>query len=120
MDKFKSLLSSQGFAEHDQTVHFSQIYPHVYYAFRNSKKAGSFPLWEYVSLVSHNGKFCEAVYEVYINKKNSYNPKGKDEMGKNEKYSKFQKSGQKTIFAMLYRDLAQFEKVLSEIEENIK
>jgi hypothetical protein len=89
-------------------VHFGEkgkenVLPHVYYASRQGEQDG-LPLFEYVSLVYYDGKFCEAVYESYIAKKNSRAPSGRDEKPKGEKYSKFEKSGQKAIFSMLYRN----------------
>jgi hypothetical protein len=113
------LLSRLGFVEHDKLVHFGEkdqenkdVLPHVYYASRWGEADGM-PLFEYVSLVYHEGKFCESVYEAYIAKKNSRAGKGRDEKPEGQKYSKFEKSGQKGIFYMIYRSFNELETKLT-------
>ena len=113
VDSYKQLLTKHGFAEHDHKEHFGYVIPYVYYASRSAKKLDGFLLYEYVSLVSYDGKFCEAVYEAYINKKNSYAGKGKDEKLANSPYSKFQKSGQKMVDGNIFRNLNDLEAKLN-------
>lgn len=112
VDSYKKLLNQNGFVEHDHKEHFGYVIPYVYYAFRQTKKLDGFPLWEYVSLVYYDGKMVEAVYEAYINKKNSYAGKGKDEKLANSPYSKFQKSGQKMVDGNIFRSLVDLENKL--------
>lgn len=116
VNKEVQFLANHGFTEHSQKEHFGDSVPYVYYASRQTKKLDGVPLWEYVTLVFYfdNGAFLEAVYEAYVAKKNSYAGKGKDEKPAGQKYSKFEKSGQKPVFALLYRDLNELEKKLNE------
>lgn len=105
MNKEVEFLRANGFVQKNHKEHFGGELPNVLYAERFVKQQDGLPLWEYVSLVFFNGAFVEAVYEAYVNKKNSYAGKGKDEKPTGQKYSKFEKSGQKPVMATLYRNL---------------
>lgn len=113
MNEYKKLLLSHGFTEKCQKPDFSSHDNNCFYCERNVKKANDFPLFEYVLLVSHDGKFCEAVYESYVNKKDTYPGKGRDEKKANEPYSKFQKMGKAPVYTTIFRDL-------KDLEEKIK
>lgn len=112
--QYLTFLDNHGFVPKAHAEHFGWDLKNIYYSERFVKNQDGLPLYEYVSLIFHDGKFCEAVYESYINKKNSYAGKGKDEKPAGQKYSKFEKSGQKPVFALLYRDLGELEKKLNE------
>jgi hypothetical protein len=71
MKHFLDLLNANGFVPADQVKHFGKVIPYVYYAFRVRNG-----VHEYVSLVFYEGKFVEAVYELYMAEKNTYRVKG--------------------------------------------
>lgn len=91
-------LESCGFIPHDHKDHFGCVIPYVYYGYR---KVGS--EHEYVSLVSYENRFVEAVYERYLNKKNTRSV-GRDHKKKEDKYSEFQKRGFSPVTTLLSRD----------------
>ena len=92
MDNYRNLLTDLGFAPADHKKDFGDIIPYVDYSYRKLPN-GSF---QYVSLISYEGKFCEAVYEIYKGEKNT-----RDKKQTGDKY--------------LYRD---YDKLKERIESN--
>ena len=112
MQPYVDLLTQNGFSSADQTKDFGRELPGVYYAV---KKRGS--IHEYVSLVSYEGKFCEAVYEVFASEKNPRNPKGNN-------YLDRAKRGFDQLLGSLPRSLEDLEKCVTksdtELSEQVK
>ena len=109
MVKYKNLLLSYGFVERLQKPDFESHDESCLYCERNAKSVNGYPLYEYVLLISYDGKFCEAVYEQYVNKKDTFKAKGRDEKKPNEPYSKFQKMGKASVYATIFRSLEDLE-----------
>ena len=65
------LLARNGFTPGDQAKDFGEVIPYVEYATR--VKDGRH---QYFSIISYEGRFCEAVWEVYLKPKNTRRPKG--------------------------------------------
>ncbi len=112
MKEFVQLLSEQGFAPHSHAEHFGvkqgQELPGVYYAHRC--RLG---VHEYVSLVSYEGKFCEAVYEAFAAKKNTYQPKG------NVKLAELAKRGFLAVLTGLPRSLVDLTTLVAKSEQDV-
>ena len=108
MQKAIQLLKSKDFLEMGHWEHFGSSLPGVYYAWRH----GSNDEMEYVSLVSYEGKFVEAVYEKYLVSKNTRVPKSKDFKAKDEVHSDFQKRGFLPVEVALCHGFKQLEEFL--------
>jgi hypothetical protein len=112
MKEYVQLLTEQGFAPHPHHEHFGvkvgQELPGVYYAHRC--RLG---VHEYVSLVSYEGKFCEAVYEAFAAKKNTYQPKG------NVKSAELAKRGFLAVLTGLPRNLPDLTVLVSKSEQEV-
>jgi hypothetical protein len=108
MNDYIQLLTVQGYSQSDHIGDFGYEIPYVYYALR---KRGT--VHEYVSLVSYDGKFCEAVYELFMTKKNPYK-KG------NLKESEFAKKGMIPLTATLSRSFVDLENIINKSDVEIK
>jgi hypothetical protein len=64
MKPYIDLVVQYNFKEHDQIKDFDYIIPYMHYFLRKGEN-----VYEYISLVSYEGKFCEAVYEIYLSEK---------------------------------------------------
>ena len=68
--------------------------------------------FRYLSLVSYEGRFVEAVYHVYLATRNTRMPKGRDVTKEGDRYSDFQKRGFKSVFSALPRTRDELVSVL--------
>jgi hypothetical protein len=109
MKPFLDLLNANGFMPADQDKHFGTVIPYVYYA---HKQHGN--LREYVSLVSYEGKFVEAVCELYLNEKNTYRPKG------TPKQSELAKRGFVSLRSSLVRSYEELVPMVNKTDEQAK
>lgn len=131
MKAYQDLLSSLGFVPADHKKDFGYVIPYVHYVVRKRSN-----IHEYVSLVTYStdfigreavdqkiewveglvwtdGKFCEAVYELFMAPKNPYK-KG------NLKESEFAKKGMTSLMGSLPRSLADLEACVNKTETEIK
>lgn len=95
-----------GFKPEDHIPHFGSVLSGVNYLRRD---------FTYVSIVSYEGEFCEAVYEVYFASKNTRAPKGRDTKGKDVKYSDFQLRGFVPVEMHLLRTEEEIMKILDSL-----
>lgn len=109
MKHFLDLLNANGFLPADQMKHFGSVLPGVYYAY---KVRGG--IYEYVSLVSYEGRFCEAVYELYMAEKNTFRAKG------TPKPSELAKRGFLQLVAALPRTMADLTKYVTKTDAQVK
>lgn len=108
MKSYIDLLSRYGYIVRDHVKDFGQVIPYVYYALR---KRGN--VHEYVSLVSYEGQFCEAVYELFYAEKNTYKRS-------NFKPSESAKRGFTSLLSALPRSFVDLEKQINKTEDEIK
>ena len=85
-------LRALGFTDGDQKKDFDCVIPYVVYLRR--AWAGKF---QYVSLISYEGRFCEAVYELFAAAKNT--------RCKATNRKELERLGGVAEFAMIYRSL---------------
>lgn len=71
MSVYTDLLSANGYVDADHVKDFGSVLNGVHYVFRKTEN-----VYEYVQVVSYDGMFCEAVYEIYVAQKNSMKYKG--------------------------------------------
>lgn len=71
MKAYVDLLSNVGYVPADHEKDFGSVLNGVHYVFRKTDN-----VHEYVQLVSYDGVFCEAVYELFVAQKNSGKFKG--------------------------------------------
>jgi hypothetical protein len=107
-DKYIELLNNNGFSDREHLEDFTYVIPYVYYALR---KRGS--IHEYVSLVYYDGKFCESVYELFMNKK-TIHKKGASN------YLESMKRGQVMVLGGLSRSLSELSMYVTKTESEVK
>lgn len=108
MKLYINLLEHYGFQPAGQKEDFGYVIPYVHYALR---KRGN--IHEYVSLVSYEGEFVEAVYELFIDQKNPYK-KGK------LKSSEMAKRGFNGVFYALARSFSDLENLVRKTDTETK
>ena len=112
MQPYIDLLTQNGYVPADQKKDFGAEISYVRYLLR---KRGT--IHEYVSLVSYDGKFCEAVYELYAAEKNVGRAKGNNNLDK-------AKRGYDLLLASLPRSMEDLTKYVTktdaEISEQVK
>ena len=101
MKQFINLLGENKFVLADQNKDFGTEIPYVYYVVR---KTGG--IYDYVSLVFYEGKFCEAAYELYMTEKNTRKPKGV------LKQSEMAKKGFASLQSSLIRSFKELEETV--------
>jgi hypothetical protein len=109
MKRFIDLLTDQGFIPADQVKDFGMEVEGVYYAVRKREA-----IYEYVSLMSYEGRFVEACYELFMAEKNTRKPKGM------LKYSEMIKRGFSPLAASLPRSLHELAQVVQKTPEEVK
>lgn len=86
---FVDLLIDSGYIHVDQLDHFDYTVPYLFYLYRVNKH-----YHEYISIVTYDGGFCEAIQELFLSpKKTKARPKGKDSQRKGDPYTEFQRKG---------------------------
>lgn len=68
--------------------------------------------FRYLSLISYQGVFVEAHYQVFLTTRDTRVPKGRDSAKEGEQYSDFQKRGFRSVFAALPRTRDELTSVL--------
>lgn len=99
------LFKKNGFEERDEKEQkdaLGGVIPYVFYALRIREGR-----YQYISLVSYQGEFCEAVWEVFSTKKNTRMPKNKA-----MKREELEKLGCVAVTLALLRSKEQLEAIL--------
>lgn len=99
MSAYNDLLAKNGYVPADHFKDFGSVLNDVHYVFRKTEN-----VHEYVQVVSYEGVFCEAVYEIYVAEKNSGKFKGNNTKEAAQR-------GYQSVMATLVRKLDDLENV---------